>query len=451
MAKPFSFGAIDVRLEAESESRPARAEDDAPFRILVAADFSGRAARNLVKTGAPLGDRKTIRVDLDSLDATIARLEPQVRFGGGEGDVFRFRELDDFLPDTLFVRIGRFGALKEASDADARRRETSRPAAGLLDRILDGAPREETPPVAESLDRPTELMRTILGSSGFRTLETAWRGLDFLLRRLDVDGPLTLHLVDLSPEELRADLLASDELGRSGLHRLLVEKTVGTPGAVPWAAFVVLGSFGTPKEDAEALGRLAKIASKAGTAVLAGAEPGLVGCTSLAATPDPDDWSAPNGEDAEAWAALRRLPEARHVGLALPRLLLRLPYGAETNAVEAFDFEELSSPPSHEEYLWGSPALALALLLGEAFLEDGWSLRPGSAQEISGLPFALVTRDGEKHAVPCAETLFTVRAMEAVTAKGLMPLLTMKGTDTVRLATFQSISETHAALAGLWG
>jgi type VI secretion system protein ImpC len=294
-------------------------------------------------------------------------------------------------------------------------------------------------------------MRTILGGSGFRTLEASWRGVDFLLRRLDVDGPLTLHLLDASPEELREDLLAGDDLSKPGLHRLLVEKTVGTPGAHPWAAFVVLGSFGPSREDAEALGRLAKVASKAGTAVLAGAEPGLVGCASLAATPDPDDWSAPAGEGAEAWAALRRLPEARFVGLALPRLLLRLPYGKETNAVEAFDFEELSTPPGHEEYLWGSPALATALLLGEAFLEDGWGLRPGSSQEISGLPFALVEEGGEKHAVPCAETLFTVRAMQAVTARGLMPLLTMKGTDTVRLATFQSISEAHAELSGPWG
>ncbi|MBI5442744.1 MAG: type VI secretion system contractile sheath large subunit [Deltaproteobacteria bacterium] len=449
MSKPFSFGAIDVRLEAEPEPRPARAEDDAPFRILLAGDFSGRAARGLVETGVALGERRAFRVDLDSLDATIARLEPQFRLR--DGDVIRLRELDDLLPDTLFARIGRFAALKDASEADARRRTTSRPAAGLLDRILDGAPQEEAPVVEAGPDGPTELMRTILGNGAFRTLETAWRGVDFLLRRLDVDGPLTLHIVDLTPDELRADLLAGDDLSKTGLHRLLVEKTVGTPGAHPWAALAILGSFGSSPSDAEALGRLAKIAGKAGTAVLAGAEPDLLGCASLAATPDPDDWTEPTGPGAEAWAALRRLPEARFCGLALPRILLRLPYGKETNAVDAFDFEELSSPPSHEEYLWGSPALALALLLGEAFLEDGWSLRPGSAQEISGLPFALETEDGEKHAVPCAETLFTVRAAEAVVAKGLMPIVTMKGTDTVRLAIFQSIAEPYAVLAGRWG
>ena len=449
MSEPFSFGAIDVRLEAGSDSRPARAEDDAPFRILIAADFSGRAARGLVETGAALGERKVFRVDLDSLDATIARLEPQVRLR--DGDVIRLRELDDLLPDTLFARIGRFASLKSASDADAKRRTTSRPAAGLLDRILDGAPQEEAPVEEELPDGPTDLMRTILGNGAFRTLEAAWRGVDFLLRRLDADGPLAIHLVDLSPEELRADLLVGDDLAKTGLHRLLVEKTVGTPGAHPWAAFALLGSFGASASDAEALGRLAKIASRAGTAVLAGAEPDLLGCASLAATPDPDDWTGAEGPGAGAWTALRRLPEAKYVGLALPRILLRLPYGKETNAVDAFDFEELSSPPSHEEYLWGSPALALTLLLGEAYLEDGWSLRPGSAQEISGLPFALVDDDGEKHAVPCAEALFTVRAAEAVTNRGLMPIVTMKGTDTVRLAIYQSIAEPYAALAGRWG
>ena len=143
MSKPFSFGAIDVRLEVDSEPRPARAEDDAPFRILLAGDFSGRGARGLVETGTALGERRVHRVDLDSLDGAIARLEPQVTLG--DGDVIRLRELDDFLPDTLFSRIGRFSALKDATDADARRRTTSRPAAGLLDRILDGAPREEAP------------------------------------------------------------------------------------------------------------------------------------------------------------------------------------------------------------------------------------------------------------------------------------------------------------------
>src|SRR5512143_2899418 len=154
MSKPFSFGAIDVRLEAENEPRPARVEDDAPFRVLVAGDFSGRAARGLAGAGAAPGERRAFRVALDSLDATIARLEPQVRLP--EVDVIRFRDLEDFHPDALFRRIGRFASLRDAAEVDARRRETKRPAAGLLDRILDGAPQEEAPAEPAGPDRPTE-------------------------------------------------------------------------------------------------------------------------------------------------------------------------------------------------------------------------------------------------------------------------------------------------------
>ena len=78
--------------------------------------------------------------------------------------------------------------------------------------------------------------------------------------------------------------------------------------------------------------------------------------------------------------------------------------------LEEAPFEELSSPPDHEEFLWGSPALATALLLGQAFEESGWNLRPGSVQEIQDLPVAVYEEDGETVAKPCAEVLLTVRA-----------------------------------------
>ncbi|MBK9968558.1 MAG: type VI secretion system contractile sheath large subunit [Holophagales bacterium] len=352
MSKPFSFGAIDVRLEAESEPRPARAEDDAPFRILLAADFSGRAARGLVETGVALGERKVFRVDLDSLDATIARLEPQVRLR--DGDVIRLRELDDFLPDTLFSRIARFATLKDASAADARRRTTSRPAAGLLDRILDGAPQEEAPVVEAAPDGPTDLMRTILGNGPFRTLEAAWRGVDFLLRRLDVDGPLTLHVVDISPEELTTDLLSGDDLGKTGLYRLLVEDgrdTRSNPvGRFRRPRLLRAIAFRTPRR----WDGLAKVASKAGTAVLAGAEPGLLGSSSLAATPIRTTGPSPRARSG-GLGRLRSLPEARYCGLALPRLLLRLPYSKGDERRGGVRLRGAFLSPSHEGVPLGKP------------------------------------------------------------------------------------------------
>ncbi len=450
MSKPFSFGAIDVRLEAESDPRPARAEDDTPFRVLLAADFTGRAARGLVETGAALGERKAFRVDLDSLDATIARLAPQVRLR--DGDVIRLRELDDFLPDTLFARIARFATLKDASDADAKRRTTSRPAAGLLDRILDGAPQEEAPVVEAAPDGPTELMRTILGSSAFRELEAAWRGVDFLLRRLDVDGPLTLHLVDLSPEELRTDLLAGDDLSKTGLHRLLVEKTVGTPGAHPWAAFVVLGSFGPSPSDAEALGRLAKIAARRrGPPSSPGPNRDSSAAPRSPRLPIRTTGPSPRAREPRpgppCGASPRRSTSAspcRASSFVSPTARRRTPSRRSTSRSSPRRRRTRSTSGEARPSRWHSSSARRSSRTAGAFVPGRRRRSPASRSRSS-------TQDGEKHAVPCAETLFTVRAAEAVTAKSLMPIVTMKGTDTVRLAIFQSIAEPYAALKGLWG
>src|SRR5262249_51016732 len=157
-------------------------------------------------------------------------------------------------------------------------------------------------------------------------LEAAWRCLFFLVRRLDTDGQLKLFLLDVSRDELTEDLGAVDDLGSAGIHRLLVEQTVGIPGATPWGLLVGNYTFGPDLADVELAGRLAKVARQAGSPLLAGASPAILGCPSLAATPDPDDWSRDAREETqETWQALRQLAEARYLGLALPRFLLRLP------------------------------------------------------------------------------------------------------------------------------
>ena len=95
-----------------------------------------------------------------------------------------------------------------------------------------------------------------------------------------------------------------------------------------------------------------------------------------------------------AWEALRKLPEASYLGLALPRFLLRLPYGADTDPTERFAFEEMDARPEHDHYLWGNPALACAYLLAQAFSQDGWDLRPGVVQEIESLPLHVYREAG---------------------------------------------------------
>src|SRR5262249_14300924 len=152
--------------------------------------------------------------------------------------------------------------------------------------------------------------------------------LDFLVRRLETDGQFRLYVLDVTKDELAADLGAADSLEAAAIYRLLVEPSVGTAGGQPWAVLVGHYTFGPARDDVELLGWLGQLARRAGAPFLAAASSRVLSCASLARTPDPDDWQAP--ADAETWEALRGAPEARYLGLALPRFLLRLPYGKQT-------------------------------------------------------------------------------------------------------------------------
>jgi type VI secretion system protein ImpC len=303
-----------------------------------------------------------------------------------------------------------------------------------------------------ALDRATSAqMRALLHVPEFQALESAWRALFFVVRRVETSERLKLYLLDVSKAEMAADLAAAEDLTSSGVYNLLVEQTVGTPGAQPWAVLAANFTFEPTRRDVELLERLAKIGRAAGAPFLAAASPRLLGCESAADLPRPREWRprADPGET-QAWGALRKLPETSYVGLAVPRFLLRLPYGKETDPAELFDFEEMPQPPVHEDYLWGNPAFACAAMLAQAFSKEGWQMHPGTIREIGGLALHVYQENDEPCPKPCAEVLLTEDAAEKILDQGLMPLVSLKGRDAVRLIRFQSIADPPRALTGRW-
>jgi len=297
----------------------------------------------------------------------------------------------------------------------------------------------------------TAVMRAILQHPDFQSIEAAWRALEFLIRRVETDAQLKLYVLDISKSELAADLGGTKDLATSGTSKLLVEQTVGTPGADPWALLVGNYEFDHTRKDAELLGHIGKVSRQAGAPFIAAAGSRLLGCQSVAASPDPDDWQLPpDTEAAESWAAIRRLPEAVYAGLALPRFLLRLPYGRKTDPTEQFAFEELTDSADHECYLWGNPAFVCACLLAQAFSQEGWRFRPGTVNEIDGLPVHVYTKDGEQEIKPCGEVLLTERAIDRIASVGVMPLVSVQGQDVIRFVSFRSIAAPTRPLGGRW-
>jgi type VI secretion system protein ImpC len=298
-------------------------------------------------------------------------------------------------------------------------------------------------PLVERLDAAAgELMRRVLHDPAFRSVESAWRSLFRMTREIETGQRLTIDVVDMPRAQLEADLAADGPVERSTLHRVMVDEP-----SEPWSVVIADYAFDTGDDDVALLGRIAEVAYAAGVSVIAMAEPSVCGCPAFEGLPDPADWAA---IEADAWRTFRRGPTARHIGLVQPRLLGRLPYGGAGQGTETFEFEEMSDPPLHDEYLWSGGAYACAVLLARSFTADGAAMRPGTHLDLDGLPLHLVRSGGTTEAQPCAESLMSDRAAARILECGPMALASMKGSDAVRLVRFQSVAEPAAPLAGPW-
>jgi type VI secretion system protein ImpC len=513
MSGQLPLGNVDVELNTLTSFAPRKAKDDAPFSVAVLADFSGRSNRGLCETGPSIKTRRRISVDIDNLDDLPGKLNAEIHIplGGKDGPriILRFGELDDFHPDKIFDRIEVFQKLKTtrkllqdpATFAEAAsqvrswvvgKQEQDRPYdqptqskptqtetdVDTIERLLGKKTNRESPAVSasqfdiESLiheivkpyivpapdPKQDELvaqvdqaisgqMRAILHYPDFQEFEAAWRMLQYLVSRVETDETFKLYLIDVSKAELAADLSSMDQIHSTGAYHLLAEQSEDEPYAVILGGYV----FDQTADDIKLLRRLGLVAQVVGAPLLAAADSHFAGCSSLAATPNPDDWRwQPNASVIPLWQQLRHSPEAVYIGLVLPRFLLRLPYGKDTDPIEQFDFEEFSPLAGHEQYLWGNSAALCACLLAGAFREFGWSLTNGLRCDMAGMSMHIYQSDDEKHVTPCAETILTERAMEILIEKGLMPVLSIKGRDAVRVPRFQSIAEPPAPLAGPW-
>ena len=333
--------------------------------------------------------------------------------------------------------------------------------------VPDIAPQQAT--YLASVDMAmAQALRAVLHAPAFQALESAWRGVQWLISSLELDEDLQLHLFDVSRDELLADVVAArGQIDQTGAYAALVDRWRNQPGAAGWTALVGLYSFGPSQADIGLLAALGLLASEVGGPFLAAGSLDLAGGGTAAAGADlpgaeVSDAEVPgaevSGEDLPGagqapalagWQALRRSEVAPFIGLAAPRVLLRLPYGKAADPIEAFKFDELPTTPDPEQFLWGNGALACALLIGRAFSAKGWGFEPGDQREITDLPAYTVLRDGERELQACAEHYLGEQGGQALLAAGLMPVLSHRHANAVTVLRFQSVALPAATLAGL--
>jgi type VI secretion system protein ImpC len=492
MSMNFSFDHLKSTMRSVARERP---EPEAPFRVLVIGDFSGRASRAVVE---PLSARPARAVDINSLDAVLAAMDVRLALHAGSASALGlgFHEIDDFHPDALYRRIEVFGPLRTlrarltnpASSAEAAQeirawssaassiiepkpaeapatprsefealmggRSVPTTRAAGLDALIRDLVRPHIVPsaepdhaqLAEALDAAIGgLMRDVLHDPAFASLEANWRSIHELITRLELGDELTLSVLDASRAELDHDLRTA---GGAGLMEALVERPRSTAGGRPYSLVCVLESFGANGDDAQIVGGLALAAHAAGAALLAGACPSLIGASSMAQQPRPEQWTqAPDAAD--AWALVRTMREAASVGLVLPRVLLRQPYHPRTNPIDAFAFVEHDQPAAHDALLWANASVLAAMVLAQSFTEKGWMLDIEAGGDIDGLPVVVSGTGVDAQALPCAEAWLTDTASQRLLEKGVIPVLSVQHRDAVRIPRLCSI--TGSKLAAAWG
>jgi len=309
--------------------------------------------------------------------------------------------------------------------------------------VPDADPRQDV--YVDSLNAAIQdQMRLILHHRSWQAVESSWRALHWIVTSLEVGEELEIYICDITGKELADDLrAAADNLETSGLHRLIVEKGIGTPGGASWSLIVGDFYFGPSDDEAITLAAMGAIASQAGAPFIAGAKAELLGIDSIDANPDPTAWPAELANQV-LWNKLRRSPGAAWVGLALPRVLLRIPYGKETDEIDSFPFEELPGAPDHQSFLWGNAAFAAALVVGRSLLGGG-VMQPGD-QIIDGLPAYIFYVDDSKMLKPAAEVLLSERAGQAIRERGLIPLLSYRDRNAVAVIDFPSLADPLSAL-----
>ena len=499
---------LDFKVTMESEATPI--SEDIPFHILLLGDWSGRENRAHPEQNESVS--QLLEIDRDNFDEVLGKLNVRLDLDldGDQQNIIslRFIELDDFHPDKIFEQISIFYDLRElrrrlsksetfekaanevrswfeTDDENLSQNQkqtqesvkTYSSSADLLDNILS-QPDQIIPSSSALITEPTELslligkvvkpflvnidekeqsqliaavdeatsdlMRKILHHPHFKNLESAWRGLYFLIRAVETDSQLKFFLLDITKSELSLNLKSVDNSRDFSIYKMLENDR-------NWALVCGNYSFQINVDDIALLIRLAKISNIVNAPFISYLKPETIDNIGFTEISDFSDFVfSKDSPEAKLWNTIRTIPEAESISLLIQRLLIRPPYSEDTEPTEKFSFEEFSASPKHNDYLWTNPCFACALLLAHSYSLNRWAMGQSLYLNIEGLPTLVFDEAGMSKILPGSEFVVTESLFEDILQSGLMPIISYRNSDKIRLARFQSIAFPNKRLKGKW-
>jgi type VI secretion system protein ImpC len=286
----------------------------------------------------------------------------------------------------------------------------------------------------------------IMHHTSFQKLEGSWRGLKYLMDQSETSSNLKIKVLNVSKKELLRDLQRAPEFDQSALFKKAYEEEFGVFGGHPFAAMVGDYEFGKHPEDMELLEKVSQVAAAAHAPFLSAASSDLLNLENFAQLGGPRDIGKIfDTTEYAKWKSFRQSEDSRYVGLTLPHVLMRLPYGKDTKPVEAFNYEEGVDGTEHSKYLWGNAAYALGARLTNAFAHYGWCAAIRGVEGgglVEGLPAHTFRTDEGDVALKCpTEIAITDRREKELADQGLIPLVHCKNTDYAAFFSVQSCNK----------
>lgn len=302
--------------------------------------------------------------------------------------------------------------------------------------------------IAELDHKLSEQVNVIMHHPDFQQLEGAWRGLHYLVSNTETDEMLKVRVMNISKNDLGKTLkrYKGAAWDQSPIFKRVYEEEYGQFGGEPFGCLVGDYHFDHSPQDVEILGEMAKVAAAAHSPFIAGASPSTMQMDSWQELSNPRDltkiFSTP---EYAAWRSLRTSDDARYLGLAMPRFLARVPYGAKTNPVDEFDFEEDTGAADHSKYTWANSAYAMAVNINRSFKEFGWCSRIRGIESggaVQNLPLHSFPTDDGGVDMKCPTEIAISDRREAELAKsGFMPLIHKKNSDFAAFIGAQSLQK----------
>ncbi|WP_437790807.1 type VI secretion system contractile sheath large subunit [Sorangium sp. So ce693] len=335
--------------------------------------------------------------------------------------------LDEILAETKMTPgdegydIAKRGVQAFISELVAPRREGEKVDKAFVDALI-----------AEIDVKLSRQIDEILHNPSFQKLESAWRGLKFVIDRCDFRENVKVEMLNCSKEDLLADFEDAPEVPKSGLYKIVYSAEFGQFGGKPVGAIIANYEFGPGPQDIALLQKCAAVATMSHAPFIAAAGPQFFGLKDFQGLPNLKDLKALfEGPQYTKWNAFRETEDARYVGLVMPRFLLRLPFGANTVPVKAFNYEE-DVVGKHDAYCWGNATYAFATRLADSFAKYRWCpniIGPQAGGSVENLPLHQYEAMGEIQTKVPTEIMLTERREFELSEEGFIGLTFRKDSD----------------------